>query len=287
MPVFTPFVGTESARSAGRGGEEGGEGQFGGADEGGVVAQGGGTQLDVFAGHRQDVAGDAGPDLFGRPGIQVAQHPAEHHHPGVEQVDQVGHPDAQPVTDPAQRLTGARISPVGVVGHRPDRRTAEQLGGPPGGVEQGPLADLGLQAAGRATTTGPSVVRVDDHVPDFAAVAAVPAQQPTADDDPRPVSAGDSSSTRPSRASSVVSARMVLRLSPIRVASSAREIAPRRWTWRSSVPALRRRISSGTTRSSGISVDAACPTGGSVVTTRRDVKVCGGGQRLAPARRLL
>ncbi|MFD0664405.1 hypothetical protein [Thermocatellispora tengchongensis] len=51
--------------------------------------------------------------------------------------------------------------------------------------------------------------------------------------------------------SSAVRAMMVLRLSPIRSASAARESEPSRCTWRSRVPRLRRRISSWTNPTSG------------------------------------
>src|SRR5690606_37663010 len=104
-------------------------------------------------------------------------------HGGVEDVDQVGHAQPQPVAGPAQRVAGDGVAAVGGVHHGAHRIPADPPGGDlPGPRQQGVLADLGLQAAPRAAAAAPPA-GVDHHVPDLAAVAVGPAQQPAADDD--------------------------------------------------------------------------------------------------------
>lgn len=85
--------------------EEAGEGEFGGADEGGVVAEGRDVEAGL-AGDDQDVGGDPVAYLGLGAGVDLAQHSAEDDQAGVEEVDQVGDADAEPVADAVEGGAG-------------------------------------------------------------------------------------------------------------------------------------------------------------------------------------
>lgn len=65
--------------------EEGGEGEFGGAGECGVIGKRGCGQADAFPGDRQDVRVDPSTDAGCRAVMEVAEHPTEDHQGGVEE----------------------------------------------------------------------------------------------------------------------------------------------------------------------------------------------------------
>src|SRR5690606_12367176 len=138
----------------------------------------------LLAGDRQHVRPDPGPDLGLGPRVDLAQHAAEDHHAGVEQVDQVGDADAEPVADAVEGVAGRGVALVGGAHHLLPALAAGQLAGPPGEVDQRLLADLRLQAAAGAAGARPPLVRVHHHVAELAAVPALAVEQPAGDADP-------------------------------------------------------------------------------------------------------
>jgi len=127
-----------SGRACGRGqgeclrwvGQQRGEAEFGGADDGRVVAEARRAQPHPLPRHREDIDRYPGSYLRRRGRIEIAQHPAEDHHARVEQVDEIGHADAEPVPDAPHRFLRDRVASVGVVDHGPYRVAAELRIGP-------------------------------------------------------------------------------------------------------------------------------------------------------------
>src|SRR5260370_24225093 len=94
-PAAAPLIGrtTRSGRRAGQGlervGQYLGEGQLGCADQGGVVAEGGGTEAYPLPGDREHVDRHPAAHLGGGTQVDLPQRPPEDHKAGVEDVDEV------------------------------------------------------------------------------------------------------------------------------------------------------------------------------------------------------
>ena len=93
---------------------------------------------------------------------------------GIEHVDDVGQPPAEPGRHRAHRLPRPRIAGRGVDEQRVHRPRSVPVGDA-GRSQQRMLTDVGLQASGAAAMAR-RAVRVDRHVPDLARIAAAAVQ---------------------------------------------------------------------------------------------------------------
>ena len=100
---------------------------------------------------------------------------------GLKILTRFATPKTEPVADLAERRLRGGVAAPRRLDHAEHRLDAA-LPVSAGRVQQGVLADLRLPAAARAAGAAPAV-RVDHHVPDLAAVTAVPGHGAAAGDD--------------------------------------------------------------------------------------------------------
>src|SRR6266566_1183342 len=141
-----------------------------------------GDDPDDVARRRQRPTVQLGADGGRHIWMDPAEHTTENDKLRIQHVDETRQPDAEPAADAVEGAERRRRTRPSLAENGLDLARAA-IGRMAGEAEQGPLANLGLPAAGRSAAAG-RPIRVDREMADLTAIPGDTGERPSVDNDP-------------------------------------------------------------------------------------------------------